>query len=494
MTTKHDLRPLLTIRAVRKAFGATQALVGIDLDIARGRIVALMGANGAGKSTLVNILSGLFPADSGAIRLDDAPFAPASPRAAAAAGIMTVHQATQSVGAAGLSVADTLLLDRFADRAAPWFVTRRSVRRQAAEIASHAGFTLPLDRDFGDIGPADRQMVAIARALSAQARLLILDEPTASLSPREAGRLFDVLEGLKGRGLAILYISHRTADLARLADRAVVLRGGQVVADLARPIDFDRALATMIGRPIEAAHAQARAATGGVVLELDGVRLRQGARPIDFTLAQGEIVAITGPLGAGKSRLLATIGGAEPLRFGRMLLAGRPFAPSGPAEAIAAGIVLAGPDRHRSSFMPPDWPGGSVAGTIALPHLRRWFPHGFLVGDHERRAAEAGIARLGIRASGPDARLSTLSGGNQQKVVLARWQAEPARVLLLDEPFQGVDVGARADIIAALRADRAAATLITTSDPEEAMEVADRILAMDTNGLAAWGAQEGIAA
>jgi simple sugar transport system ATP-binding protein len=489
MTAGIAVPALLAIRGVRKAFGATQALGGIDLDIAPGRIVALMGANGAGKSTLVNILSGLFPADAGTIRLDDAPFAPASPRAAAAAGIATVHQATQSVGAPGLSVADTLLLDRFADRAAPWFVSRRSVRRQAAEIAAQAGFALPLDRDFGEIGPADRQMVAIARAVSSRARVLILDEPTASLSAHEAARLFAVLEELKGRGLAILYISHRTADLARLADRAVVLRGGQVVADLRRPIDFDVALAAMIGRPVAAAHALARAAAGGAVLELSGIRLHRHAPDIDLTLARGEIVSITGSLGAGKSRLLATIGGAEPLRSGRMRLEGVAFAPRSPAEAIAAGVVLAGPDRHRSSFLPSDWPGGSVAGTIALPHLRRWFPHGFLVGDRERRAAEAGIARLGIRAAGPDARLDTLSGGNQQKVVLARWQAEPARVLLLDEPFQGVDVGARADIIAALRADRSTATLIATSDPEEALEVADRIFAMDqSSGLTPWRA------
>ena len=485
--------PLLAIRGVRKAFGATRALDGIDLDIAPGRILALMGANGAGKSTLVNILAGLFPADAGTVTLGAVPFAPPSPRDAALAGIVTVHQATQTVGAPGMTVADTLLLDRFADHAAPWFVSRRSVRRAAVQIAERAGFDLPLDADFGEIGPADRQMVAIARAISAEARVLILDEPTASLSPREAARLFEVLEGLKARGLAILYISHRTADLARLADRAVVLRGGQVVADMARPIDFDRALAAMIGRPIDSAHAQARAASGGTVFELDGVRLHANAPRIDLAVAQGEIVAITGPLGAGKSRLLATLAGAEKLVAGALRLNGQNFAPRGPADAIAAGVVLAGPDRHRSSFVPPDWPGGSVAGTIALPHLRHWFPLGFVRAERERRAAAAGIARLGIRTSGPWARLDTLSGGNQQKVVLARWQAEPTRLLLLDEPFQGVDVGARADIIASLRADRATATLIATSDPEEALEVADRIFAIDHHGLAPWAA-EGLAA
>ncbi len=494
MTQEASSPPLLTICGVRKAFGATQALGGIDLDVEAGRILALMGANGAGKSTLVNILAGLFPPDSGTIRLGATAFAPTSPRDAAVAGIVTVHQATQKVGAPGMTVADTLLLDRFADRQAPWFLSRRSVRRQAAGIASAAGFDLPLDRDFGEIGPADRQMVAIARALAARATVLILDEPTASLSQREAERLFAVLEGLKARGLAILYISHRTGDLARLADQAVVLRGGRVVADMRRPIDFDAALAAMIGRPITSAHAQARATDGTTVFELDGVRLHPDSPPLDLTLACGEIVAITGPLGAGKTRLLAAIAGAGRLAAGRMRLAGQVFAPRTTAEAIASGVVLAGPDRHQSSFVPSDWPGGTVAGTISLPHLRRWFPYGLLIGDREERAASDAIARLGIRAAGIQARLDTLSGGNQQKVVLARWQAEPSRLLLLDEPFQGVDVGARADIIAALRADRTTATLVATSDPEEALEVADRIFAIDHDGLTPWGAAAGAAA
>lgn len=211
-----------------------------------------------------------------------------------------------------------------------------------------------------------------------------------------------------------------------------------------------------------------------------------GSAPIDLHLRQGEVVAITGPLGAGKSRLVRAIFGVEPLAGGTMRLDGRPFSPRNAADAIAAGVALAGEDRRRTSFVPPDWPGGTVAGTISLPHLGRWFPSGFLIGNAERRAAQAGIRRLGIRASGPFARIDTLSGGNQQKVVLARWQAEPTRLLLLDEPFQGVDVGARADIIAAIRADQTGATLIVTSDPEEALEVADRIFAIDKHALAPW--------
>ncbi|MDR3516424.1 MAG: sugar ABC transporter ATP-binding protein [Azospirillaceae bacterium] len=485
--------PRIAIRGLKKQLGATRALDGVDLDICDGEILALMGANGAGKSTLVNILSGVLTADHGHIRLKtgaggEGPFreGPLSPRQAVNAGIITVHQSTHRVGGPGLTVADTLVLDRFADGRSPFFISARSVRRRAAEIAAHAGFDLPLDRDFGDLGPADRQLVAIARGLSAAASVLILDEPTASLSKPEAERLFTVLERLKTRGLAIVYISHRTADLARLADRAVVMRGGRIVGRFSRPIDLAAAVTAMIGRPMTTAHAPWRQTDDTVLFSLENVRLRPDQAGFTLTLRPGEVVALTGPLGAGKSRLLAAIFGAGRLASGTMRLDGRPFAPRSPADAIAAGVVLAGEDRHKTSFMPADWPGGTIAGTISLPHLRRWFPYGFLFGRRERQAALDGIHRLGITATGPEARLDTLSGGNQQKVVLARWQAVPPRLMLLDEPFQGVDVGARADIIAAIRADRSRATLIATSDPEEALEVADRIFTIDHDTLTPW--------
>jgi simple sugar transport system ATP-binding protein len=452
-----------------------------------------MGANGAGKSTLVNVLSGVYAPDAGRMLLRGRPFAPASPADAARAGIATVHQSTQLAGTPGLTVADALMLDRMVSADAPLFLSRRSVRRAAAALAAKAGFDLPLDRDFAEIGPADRQMLAIARAVSREAAVLILDEPTASLSMREAERLFNVLEGLRAQGLAIIYISHRSGDIARLADRAVVLRGGRVAADLPRPVDLSAAMTAMIGRPL-AAVAAPRRAEGEVVLQVRGVLLQAGGPPLDLTLRAGEVVALTGPLGAGKSRLLAAIGGAAPIAGGAMALCGRPYRPRSPREAIAAGVVLAGPDRHRSSFVPSDWPGGSVAETISLPHLRRWFPAGFLFGNRERHAATDAIARLRIRAAGPRARLASLSGGNQQKVVLARWQAEPARVLLLDEPFQGVDVGARADLVAALRADSATAILVATSDPEEAMQLADRIFVMDGQRLIPWSQPDRFAA
>jgi simple sugar transport system ATP-binding protein len=480
----------LVVRATSKRFGSTEALVNVDFSVASGEIVGLMGANGAGKSTLVNILSGVIQPDSGTIELDGERFRPQSPREAIARGVVAIHQATERAGVPGLTVADALVLDRLADGRSGFLVSRGTIRRQAQGIVEKAGFPLDLDRDFGDIGTADRQLVAIARAISAEPQALILDEPTASLSGAEAERLFDIVEDLARRGLAIIYISHRTGDLVRLADRVVVLRGGRVGGEFARPVDFAAALEVMIGRPIDAARPKARAASGRPVLELKGVRLRSFAASLDLDIKAGEVVALTGPLGAGKSRLLQTIFGVHAIASGEIRLDGAVWHPANPADAIAGGVYLAGEDRRRTSFVSADWPGGTIAATIAQPHLPRWFPHGFLIGSRERNAALSAIERLGIVASGPDARLDTLSGGNQQKVVLARWQAERPRVLLLDEPFQGVDVGARADIAAAIRAETDVAVLIATSDPEEAIEVADRIFWLDRAGLRPFSAHQ----
>jgi simple sugar transport system ATP-binding protein len=493
--------PLLHIDNLTHSFGPTRALAGAGLVIERGEIVALMGANGAGKSTLVKILSGVIAADNGTITLNGRTFEPHSPSDAARAGVVTVHQSTDLIGAPGLTVADALLLNRFADRGTSFFVSRRSVRREAQAMLDAVDISLALDRDFGDLTAADRQLVAIARALAHRAELLILDEPTASLSSQECRRLFDVLLRLRGEGLAILYISHRTADIEAIADRAVVMRSGRVVGGFARPIDFSAAIETMIGRKLDAARVDARPATGPAVFKMRDVRLLPTSEAFDLTLCEGEVVAITGVLGAGKSRLLSAIFGVGRLAAGEMFLDGKPLRPRSPAEAIAAGIAMAAEDRHRSSLMPSAWPGNSLAATISLPHLAKWYPHGFLLGGRERREAEQAIARLGIKTAGPLASIWSLSGGNQQKAVIARWEAEPSRLLLLDEPFQGVDVGARHDIIQAIRSRTDRATLIATSDPEEAYEVADRILVMDrhtlrpaTDGAVSLSAIQGISA
>ncbi|OXI64579.1 ABC transporter ATP-binding protein [Burkholderia sp. AU28863] len=480
--------PVLSATGIAKRFDATVALAALDLSIGAGEVVALMGANGAGKSTFVKILSGALQADGGTLALRGEPYRPASPHAAKRLGVATVHQSVADAVVPTLSIADNLLLDRLCDPASPWRVPPAARRASARSLAARVGLDVDLAAPLASLSLADQQRVTLARALAGQPSLLILDEPTASLSAAEAERLFVLVDALRRDGVAILLVSHRLGDLRRIADRAAIVRDGRIVADLAAPIDFDAAVETMIGRPLPRARAAApeRAGLAGSAARGDSgfsarqIRLMPTSTPFDLDARRGEIVAIAGPVGGGKSRFARTIFGAVHAAAGEMTLDGRPWRPRSPADAIRAGVFLAGEDRWRTSLFPDSVPFASIAGTIGFPFLSRWFASGAVRRTRERTAAEAAISRFGIRCDGPDDRVAHLSGGNQQKVVLARWHAEPARLLLLDEPFQGIDAGARADIVDTLRRHaHERATIVFVSDLEEAAEIADRIVRFD---------------
>ncbi|MBN3852033.1 sugar ABC transporter ATP-binding protein [Paraburkholderia sp. Ac-20340] len=478
---------VFTARSIAKRFGATVALARLDLTIHAGEIVALMGANGAGKSTLVKIVSGVQPADEGAMTLDGQAYAPGSPLAAKRAGVATVHQSIADVVVPALPIADNLLLDEFCGGVAAIWTPRARRLARARELAARVGLDdVDLDAPLGTLSLASQQRVVLARALATRPRLLILDEPTASLSAAEAERLYTLIDGLREEGVAVLLVSHRLADLRRLASRVAVVRDGRIVAvqDVKdAPIDFDAALETMIGRrlPVSGTAAQQSGAREAKpALELRGLRLGPQTDAFDLDMRDGEIVAVVGPVGAGKTRLAQAIFGATRASAGTMRLYGEPWRPRTPRDAIRAGVFMAGEDRWRSSLFPDAVPFASVAGTIGFPFLPRWSRAGVVGRTHEHEVAREAIETFGIRCTGPEDRVARLSGGNQQKVLLARWHAEPARLLLLDEPFQGVDAGARADIAAHLRRRAAGrATLVFVSDLEEAHEVADRIVHFD---------------
>lgn len=496
--------PVLRAAGIGKRFGQYTALDRVDLSIEAGEVVALMGANGAGKSTLVKILSGVYRADSGVLTLADKPYLPSSPHDAVRHGVVTVHQAIADAVVPSLSVADNLLLDLLCDPEAPWFLPARARRAAAAKRAARVGLEVDLDAPLGSVPLAAQQRVTIARALAAQPKLLILDEPTASLSALDAARLFDLIEQLRAEGVAILLVSHRQGDLRRMADRVVIMRDGRIVGELKRPIDFDAALEIMLGRPLRTARtaqtagaARVRSAVpteadiaidtaigirrrGVPSLVIRGLRLRGDSAPFDFDVDRGEIVAITGPIGSGKSRFARTLFGLSQPIDGSVTLDDVRWQPRSPSDAIRAGVFMLGEDRRRTSLFPDSVPFATIAGTIGFPFLRRWFGGGIVHSRREHRIALEAIERFGIRCRGPADRPSRLSGGNQQKVALARWHAEPARVLLLDEPFQGIDAGARADIVELLRRHaHSRATLVFVSDLEEALEVADRIVHFD---------------
>jgi simple sugar transport system ATP-binding protein len=467
--------PVFRIADLRKSFGPTQVLGGVSLELHGGEVTVLMGANGAGKSTLVRIVSGVYTRDGGTIMLDGKDFAPASPAEAIRAGVVTVHQNINDGVVVALDVATNLTLDRLNGAGAKLFLNPRRLRRQAQEVAARMGLDVDLDAEISDLSLADRQMVAIARAMAHEPKVLILDEPTSSLSSAEANRLFAVVDRLKQRGVAILYISHRMSDIWRLADRIVSLRDGRITGVFdEKPLDYEGAVNAMLGQNMHRAEIAARDGDGAV-FSAEALQLADHARPFSLKLGDGEIVAITGLVGVGKTVLAETLFGVRKPLAGTMSLRGEAYAPRTTADAIAAGVFLVAKDRAESGIV-KDF---NLYENMSLPFLDRISRFGISRRRAERAVARAAIADLGIVCRSEKDEMATLSGGNQQKTMVARWMSQPASLFILDEPFQGVDIAARRDIAAKLRASAAGrATLLFVTELDEALETADRILVM----------------
>jgi simple sugar transport system ATP-binding protein len=328
------------IADLRKSFGPTQVLGGVSLELHAGEVTVLMGANGAGKSTLVRIVSGVYHRDGGTIVLDGNDFAPASPAEAIRAGVVTVHQNINDGVVVALDVATNLTLDRLNGAGAKLLLNPRSMRRQAREVASRMGLDVNLDAEISDLSLADRQMVAIARAMAHEPKVLILDEPTSSLSSAEANRLFAVVDRLKQRGVAILYISHRMSDIRRLADRIVSLRDGRITGVFdTKPLDYEGAVNAMLGQKINLSQVAVKDADK-TVLSVDKLLLAGQARPFSLKLGDGEIVAITGLVGVGKTALAETLFGVRRPVSGAMALRGKAYAPASTRDGIDAGVFL----------------------------------------------------------------------------------------------------------------------------------------------------------
>ena len=473
-------RNAISIRGLTKAFGRNAVLRGVDLDLPAGQVTVLMGANGAGKSTLVKVLCGVHRADRGEVRLNDSLFAPEGPAAALRAGVVTVHQNINDGVVPDLDVASNLLLDSLAEGGAI-FLNARRMREEARQIAAAVGLEIDVTRPVAGLPLADRQLVAIARAMARSPKLLILDEPTSSLSLAEAQRLFALIDRLRSEGVAILYISHRMSDIRRLADRIVSMRDGQVSGLFeGEKLDYSGAVRAMLGHEITEVDI-AIPPPGAVMLEARGLRLRPDARPFDLRLHANEVVALTGLVGSGKSALASVLFGLDRPFAGQMWLDGQPHAPANPAQGVAAGVFLAAKDRLVNAVIP----GFDIQQNLTLPFTPRHAgPLGLMRRASERALALRMIRDMGVVCQGPRDGILTLSGGNQQKVVVGRWLAEPSRLLILDEPFQGVDIQARQDIGRRIRASAASrATLVLCAELDEALEVADRILVMSEHTI-----------
>ena len=470
--------PLLSVRDIDKRFPGVHALKSVSFDILPGEIHALVGENGAGKSTLMKVLSGALAPDSGTLSFRGRPLHLASPREAFDHGIAMVWQDTRLIST--LDVAWNIALQH--EPGGPVFVDRPRMVRSAYEALTRIGSTVDPQAPVSSLTRDQMQQVEIARALSRDARVLILDEPTSALTPAETARLFSVLRELRTSGTAIVFISHRLQEVRALADRVTVMKDGQVTGTL--PIEDaseDRLVTMMVGRPMGLDFPPRTEQPGAVALRVEGLSTAV-SRKVSFSVRAGEIVGLGGIQGSGQQEAARALFGLGRLG-GTITLNGRPLAPRQPAEAIAAGLVYVPADRRHESL----FTSHSLRENAALPHVEAW-TKGILVDSRrERRAVAAQIAALQIKAPGPETSVDTLSGGNQQKVVFARWFIGSADVYVLDEPTQGVDVETKAEIYSLVRAlaNRGAAIIIVSSDLPELIGLTDRILVFSDGHVAA---------
>jgi ABC-type sugar transport system ATPase subunit len=463
----------LRFSGVTKRFPGVAALSNVSFDVAAGSVHAVCGENGAGKSTLGKILAGLQAPDSGEIALDGESLHFDSPRDALAAGIAMVHQ--ELAFCDNLSVGENLCLGRLPRRAG--FVDRDAMRRRATELLDAIGATIDPDRAMDSLTVAEQQIVQIAGAVGAGARVIVFDEPTSSLGEDDAERLFRLITDLRSRGVTILYVSHRMAEIHRLADAITVLRDGQHVATRpAAELDDTELVRLMIGRTVEQYFPGYVATSRGEErLRVDRLSRRGAFSDVSFTLHAGEVLGLAGLVGAGRSGVAATIFGLEPATSGRIYVRGRDVAIRSARDAMAAGIGFVPEDRKKQGLVLSMRTGDNAT----LPTLSSFARAGWIDRGAERSAVTNLFGRLRVRAT-IDATTAALSGGNQQKIVMAKWLAAKSDILILDEPTRGVDVGAKAELHAWIDelASNGCAVLLISSELPELIALSSRILVL----------------
>jgi len=467
--------PLLQLTGIVKEFPGVRALDGVDLTIRAGEVHCLLGQNGAGKSTLIKVLSGAHAVDEGKIRMDGEPVSFSDPQAALDAGIATIYQELDLVD--GLSVADNIFLGHEKTRLG--FARMGDTRREARALLTSLGHPeIRPAREIGSLSAAGKQTVSMARALSRHARVIVMDEPSAVLDPDEVDGLFRVIDDLRASGKAIIYISHRLEEIRRIGDRLTVLKDGRTVAaDLpARETPTTELITLMTGREVSGDLPRRTQPIPDVppLLVVEGLGRDGEFDDVSFAVRPGEIVGLAGLVGAGRSEIVETVYGARRAHRGSVTVDGRPLRRGSVHAAVAAGLGLC-PEERKSQGLVLD---EAVYRNISLASLTRFSRLGATRDAAERGAAQEAARSVDLRPDDPDRLTRTLSGGNQQKIVLARWLLRRCRVLLLDEPTRGVDVGARSEIYQLIRtlADDGLAVVVVSSDIDEVLGLSDRVL------------------
>ena len=467
--------PLLQITSVYKAFAGVQALSGVSFELRPGEVHALIGENGAGKSTLIKLITGAHQADSGTLTIEGHTITDNDPVRAKRLGIACIYQ--QPALFPDLTVAENLAINL--ERGGPWRIINWKQRREQAErLLKRVGARISPDATVNQLTMPQQQLVEIAGALGANARILIMDEPTASLAEAEVANLLQVIRELRGQGVGIIYISHRLEELAGIADRVTVLRDGTHVATRSMAeVDQAELIRLMVGREISTVFPKQQVPLGPIVLEARRLNCEvAGTRDVSFHVRAGEILGLTGLVGAGRTELARTLFGLTPADSGQILLRGETLKIKSPADAVSRGIAYVPEDRRRHGVI-LDLP---VSQNATLAVLKEMATYGILNFAKERELASSYVAKLFIKTANLDTPVGNLSGGNQQKVALARWLATRPSVLILDEPTQGIDVGAKAEIHR-LMGDltrQGLAIIMISSELPEIMGMSDRIAVM----------------
>ncbi|MDO5511767.1 sugar ABC transporter ATP-binding protein [Corynebacterium sp.] len=469
---------LLTLEKVSKSFGPVNVIDEVSVSVHPGQVTALLGENGAGKSTLIKMMSGVHQPDSGRIIVDGQPTTLPTTKAAEALGIATIHQELNLVPT--MSVAENVMLGRTPEKFG--LVNYRELRRRAQAALDIIGVNVDLDTPVGELGIARQQLVEIAKALSMEARILILDEPTAALTGHEIDQLFTVVDDLKAKGVGMVFISHHLDEIARIADTVSVLRDGEFVAEVPADTPEEELVRLMVGRDIDDQFPRVVPEVGDVLLDVDSLTAAGRFQDVSFQVRAGEVVGVAGLVGAGRTEVVRAIAGADPIDSGTVRIAGKDLRHNDIAEAIRRGVGHVPEDRKAQGLVL----GADVGENLGLATLRSTARFGLADRRGQRQRAAEVAEKLRIRMAGLDQEIRNLSGGNQQKAVFGRWVLAGSKVLLLDEPTRGVDVGAKVEIYNIINELTAAggAVLMVSSELPEVLGMSDRVLVMSGGRLA----------